>query len=56
MQFDHERIIEDLENLHVKQLEDNRVKLDVELPTIPKASSDLLNMKKIQEQLGIQGE
>lgn len=28
----------------------------MELPTVPKASSETLNMKKMQEQLGLQGE
>lgn len=38
---------------HTKELEDNRHKLDSELSTVPKPSSEILNMKKIQETLGI---
>eukprot|EP00347_Sterkiella_histriomuscorum_P005426 403356662 len=55
-QEDHQRQMDELENKHTKELEDNRVKLENELSTIPKASSELLNMKKIQEQLGLQGD
>jgi hypothetical protein len=36
-----------LEEKHVRELEENRGKLDQTLPTLPKASADLLNNKKI---------
>ena len=53
MQAEHERLVYELENQHVKQLEENRQKLEGELPTMPKPSSEVLNLKKIQDQLGI---
>jgi len=40
----------------VRELEENRAKLDQTLPTIPKGSAELLNSKKIQEQLARQKE
>jgi hypothetical protein len=48
--------LDELEAKHTKDLEENRKKLEVEIPTVPKASSELLNMRKIQEHLGLQGE
>ena len=44
-------MIKGLEEKHVRELEENRAKLEQGLPTIPKDSAELLNMKKIQEQL-----
>jgi hypothetical protein len=41
--------VKGLEEKHVRELEENRSKLDQTLPTMPKASADLLNNKKIQE-------
>jgi hypothetical protein len=37
-------------------LEENRSKLEQSLPNMPKASAELLNNKKIQEQLAKQKE
>ena len=48
---DHEMTIRSLEEKHVHELEENRAKLDQGLPTQPKQSAELLNNKKIQEQL-----
>jgi hypothetical protein len=42
-------MIRGLEEKHVRELEENRSKLEQQLPTIPKASAELLNMKKIQD-------
>lgn len=36
-----------LEEKHIRELEENRSNLDKGLPTIPKASAELLNNKKI---------
>lgn len=49
LENEHQRILDELEMKHTKELEDNRHKLDSELSTIPKPSSEILNMKKIQE-------
>ena len=43
-----------LEEKHVHELEENRQMLDQNLPTQPKASAELLNLKKIEEQLAKQ--
>lgn len=56
MEVEHEQFINDLEIKHTKELEENRVKLETELPTLPKPSSEVLNLKKMQEQLGNQGQ
>jgi hypothetical protein len=40
-------MVKALEEKHVRELEENRSKLEQSLPTIPKASAELLNMKKI---------
>ncbi len=40
-------LIRQLEDKHVRELEENRQKLEASLPTIPKGSAELLNMKKI---------
>ena len=50
-QEEAEIMLKNLEEKHVRELEDNRAKLEQTLPTIPKASAELLNAKKIQEQL-----
>jgi len=55
-QEEHEQIIHAQEEKHVRELEDNRAKLDQSLPTVPKNSAELLNSKKIQEQLARQKE
>jgi hypothetical protein len=36
-----------LEEKHVRELEENRQRLEQNVPNIPKASAELLNMKKI---------
>jgi hypothetical protein len=46
-------LIAELENKHTKDLEENRLKLETELSTVPKPSAEVLNLKKIQENLGI---
>lgn len=56
MQSEHQRLLDEMEIKHTKELEENRHKLENEITTVPKASAELLNMKKIQEQLGLQGE
>mmetsp|Transcript_23122 Transcript_23122/g.17539 ORF Transcript_23122/g.17539 Transcript_23122/m.17539 type:complete len:151 (+) Transcript_23122:215-667(+) len=53
---DHTILIKQLEEKHVHELEENRAKLEQSLPTLPKASAELLNNKKIQEQLARQKE
>lgn len=55
-QEEGEMMIRGLEEKHVRELEENRSKLEQQLPTIPKASAELLNMKKIQDQLAKQKE
>ena len=40
-----------LQEKHNKELEDNRALLEEKIPTIFKASTELLNSKKILEQL-----
>jgi hypothetical protein len=42
-------MVKAMEEKHVRELEDNRAKLEQVIPTLPKASAELLNMKKIQE-------
>jgi hypothetical protein len=46
-QEENESAVRALEEKHVKALEENRNRLEQSLPTIPKASSELLNLKKI---------
>lgn len=46
-QEEHEQIINNLEKKHVGELEENRQRLEQTLPTMPKASAELLNNKKI---------
>jgi len=50
-QEEHEQLIVQMEKKHVSELEENRAKLEQTLPTQPKASAELLNNRKIQEQL-----
>lgn len=50
-QEEHEQMIKALEEKHVRELEDNRSKLENTLPTQPKCSAELLNNKAIQLQL-----
>ena len=45
-----------LEDTHTKQLEENRASLEEKLPQEPKASSELLNLRRIQDQLARQRE
>ena len=52
-QQDNSEQIRQLEDKHIKELEENRAKMEVSIPTIPKQSSELLNLKKIEEQLGL---
>ena len=56
LQQEHQLLIQQLEDKHTKELEENRVRLDQELSTVLKPSSELLNLRRIQENLGIQGE
>ncbi len=56
LEQEHARIVQDTEDKHIKELEDNRAKLEQELPGLPKPSAEILNLKKIQENLGNQGE
>lgn len=48
-QDDHQQQLRGFEERHVRELEENRQKLEQELPMMPKASAELLNLKKIQE-------
>lgn len=41
----------DLENKHTKALEENRFTLENDLPTTFKFSSELLNLRRIQQNL-----
>lgn len=50
-QEEHQQMLRGLEDKHVKELEENRARLEQTLPMVPKASAELLNLKKIQEQL-----
>ena len=43
----NEETIHSVEERHIKELEENRQKLEASLPTVPKASAELLNTKKI---------
>lgn len=45
-----------MEDFHTKQLEENRAVLEERLPQNPKDSSELLNLKRIQDQLARQRE
>ena len=45
-----------LENKHVRDIEDNRRDLEAKLSVVIKASPELLNMRKIQENLAKQKE
>ena len=45
-----------LEEKHVRELEENRQRLEQTLPPNPKDSAELLNMRKIQKQLAKQKE
>lgn len=40
---EHEQLLKQMEEKHVKELEDNRSKLEQGLPTVPKASAEMLN-------------
>ena len=55
-QDDGEQMLMGLEEKHVRELEENRQKLDQTLPPNPKDSAELLNMRKIQQQLAKQKE
>lgn len=46
-QDEHQQMMRNLEDKHVRELEENRQRLDQTLPTVPKASAELLNLKKI---------
>ena len=48
--------MQQLEEKHQKELEENRQQLEVKIPMVFKASSELLNLKKILEQLARQKE
>ncbi len=45
-----------MEEVHTKQLEDNRAMLEEKLPQQPKASPELLNLRRICDQLAKQRE
>ena len=48
---EHMQLIQQLDERHQKELEDNRNELDQRVPVNFKHSSELLNLKKIQDQL-----
>ena len=50
---ENQGLIKQLEDKHIKELEENRAKLELQLTTVPKFTSELLNLRKVQEQLGI---
>jgi len=49
-------MVAELEDKHVKELEENRQTLESQLPIHPKGSAELLNLKKIQVELARQKE
>ena len=52
----HSKLIGEMEARHMQELEENRQILEEKLPQQPKPSSELLNMKKIQDQYARQKE
>ena len=40
-------MMRNFEDKHVRELEENRQRLEQSIPMIPKASAELLNLKKI---------
>ena len=46
-QDEHQQMMKGLEDKHVRELEENRQRLEQSLPMVPKASAELLNLKKI---------
>lgn len=48
---EHNHAIQQLEERHNKELEENRGVLEQKIPMVFKASSELLNLKKIVDQL-----
>lgn len=46
-QEEHQQVYKNLEDKHVRELEENRQRLEQTLPMVPKASAELLNLKKI---------
>jgi hypothetical protein len=46
-QEEHQQMYKNLEEKHVRELEENRQRLEQSLPMVPKASAELLNLKKI---------
>ena len=53
---EHMNLIQMLQEKHTKEIEENRALLDQRIPVAYKASSELLNLKKIQDQLARQRE
>ncbi len=53
---EHETLLQQLQDRHQKELEENRQVLENKIPQVFKASSELLNNKKIQDQLARQKE
>ena len=49
-------VMQQLEERHQKELEENRQVLEQRIPVVFKPSSELLNLKKIQDQLARQKE
>ena len=53
---EHMAMIRELEDRQVKELEENRARLEESIAQTPKMSSELLNLKKIQENLAKRSE
>ncbi|CDW87163.1 UNKNOWN [Stylonychia lemnae] len=53
---EHQLMLQQLDEQHQRDLEKNRIDLDQKIPAIFKPSSELLNLKKIQDQLAKQKE
>ncbi len=53
---EHGQLAAQMEDFHTKQLEENRAMLEEKLPKRPKDSSELLNLRRICDQLARQRE
>lgn len=53
---EHQIVIQQLEERHTKELEENRAVLEQKVPVVFKPSSEMLNLKKIVDQLARQKE
>jgi len=53
-QVEDQEELKELETRHTQQLQENRMQLEETLPTVLKQSTELLNLRKIQQNLAKQ--